>query len=542
MTTQSIEELKSQGNKAFSSGDGATAVKFFSQAIELDETNHVLYSNRSAAYSLLKDYNNALIDAEKTVLLKKDWAKGYSRKGAALIGLGRIDDAIKAFDEGLSIEPNNQVLIKGKQEAESKKSQKGFDMSGLFNNPKAREFMNDPELMAKIIDFQSNPKNIMKYLNDKKVMEAISVLSGLSRSGDNNEADVPKEEVKEEPKKEEPVKQETKEEEPIATERMESDKEKALGNEFYKKKEFEEALKHYDAAFQKDETNVAVLLNKSAVYFEQGNFEESIKQALETVDKGREIRADYNLIAKAFARVGNCYMKLENYPEAIKYFNKSLTERRNADVLNKLKEAEKLLKEKEMRDYINPEISEKEREKGNELFKAGNYVEAMKHYTESIKRNPSEPKGYSNRAACYNKLAAFPEALKDCEKCLELDPNFIKAYIRKANVEFFMREYSKCMSTCREAMDRDKEGKHTHEIQQQMNQCRLATQSAGSQEEIVQNAMKDPEVQRIMTDPIMQNILQQMQSDPKALKDHLKNPMIADKIQKLIDAGIIRLG
>ncbi|RKP19613.1 hypothetical protein ROZALSC1DRAFT_13800 [Rozella allomycis CSF55] len=75
-----------------------------------------------------------------------------------------------------------------------------------------------------------------------------------------------------------------------------------------------------------------------------------------------------------------------------------------------------------------------------------------------------------------------------------------------------------------------------------MNQCRLATQSAGSQEEIVQNAMKDPEVQRIMTDPIMQNILQQMQSDPKALKDHLKNPMIADKIQKLIDAGIIRLG
>lgn len=43
-----------------------------------------------------------------------------------------------------------------------------------------------------------------------------------------------------------------------------------------------------------------------------------------------------------------------------------------------------------------------------------------------------------------------------------------------------------------------------------------------------------------MNDPVMQQILQQAQSDPKALQDHLKNPMIAKKIQKLVNAGIIR--
>ena len=43
-----------------------------------------------------------------------------------------------------------------------------------------------------------------------------------------------------------------------------------------------------------------------------------------------------------------------------------------------------------------------------------------------------------------------------------------------------------------------------------------------------------------MNDPIMQQILQQAQTDPSALQDHMKNPMIKQKIMKLINAGIIR--
>jgi stress-induced-phosphoprotein 1 len=61
----------------------------FSQAIILDPTNHVLYSNRSGAYASLKDFGKALADASKTTELKPDWVKGYGRKGAALHGLGK---------------------------------------------------------------------------------------------------------------------------------------------------------------------------------------------------------------------------------------------------------------------------------------------------------------------------------------------------------------------------------------------------------------------------------------------------------------------
>lgn len=46
----------------------------------------------------------------------------------------------------------------------------------------------------------------------------------------------------------------------------------------------------------------------------------------------------------------------------------------------------------------------------------------------------------------------------------------------------------------------------------------------------------------IMQDPVMQSILQQSQSDPMALNEHMKNPSVRSKIQKLMAAGVIRVG
>jgi stress-induced-phosphoprotein 1 len=42
--------MQAQGNAAFAAQNFQEAVKYFSQAIDIDGSNHVLYSNRSAAY------------------------------------------------------------------------------------------------------------------------------------------------------------------------------------------------------------------------------------------------------------------------------------------------------------------------------------------------------------------------------------------------------------------------------------------------------------------------------------------------------------
>ena len=51
------------------------AIKYYTEAIEIDAKNHILFSNRSAAYAKAGKYNEALEDGDKTIQLKKDWPK-----------------------------------------------------------------------------------------------------------------------------------------------------------------------------------------------------------------------------------------------------------------------------------------------------------------------------------------------------------------------------------------------------------------------------------------------------------------------------------
>ena len=48
------------------------------QGIAVDPKNHVLYSNRSAAYLKKDDYDKALEDAERAIEVKPDWPKVFA--------------------------------------------------------------------------------------------------------------------------------------------------------------------------------------------------------------------------------------------------------------------------------------------------------------------------------------------------------------------------------------------------------------------------------------------------------------------------------
>lgn len=246
---------------------------------------------------------------------------------------------------------------------------------------------------------------------------------------------------------------------------------------------------------------------------------------------------------RALDRIGSAHAKKGDLENAIRFYNKALAEHRAPETLAKLKEAEKMKQQRDKEAYHNPELAEQERNAGNELFKTGNYAEAVPHYSAAIRRDENDPRAYSNRAACYLKLAAVPEGLRDCERALDLDPAFIKAYIRKAALEFMKRDYAAALETCEKALEHDGDGKHRPEIQAQISRCysELGRQQTASPEEAAKRAAQNPEIQQILADPVMHQILQQMQSDPKASVEHMRNPMVAGKIRKLVAAGVIRL-
>lgn len=81
------EQFKEAGNKALQAGNLTSAIESYTKAINADGTNHVYYSNRSAAYLKQGDGNNALEDAISTIAINPGFSKGYSRKGGTSYSL-----------------------------------------------------------------------------------------------------------------------------------------------------------------------------------------------------------------------------------------------------------------------------------------------------------------------------------------------------------------------------------------------------------------------------------------------------------------------
>ena len=204
-----------------------------------------------------------------------------------------------------------------------------------------------------------------------------------------------------------------------------------------------------------------------------GDYEKCIEDCETAIARGTELHVDFKLIAKAMTRKGKALVKLGRFDAAIEVFNQSLTEHRNADTLNALRDAERILKDEQEKAYVDLEISAKEKEAGNEAFKLQQYPEAVKHYTEALKRGPPEVnaeayKLYSNRAACYTKLCAWYDGMKDAEKCIELKPDFGKGYLRKGSLQFFMKEYEKAMETYKKGLEVDPE---SEEMKDGLKRC-----------------------------------------------------------------------
>ncbi|KAK3524418.1 hypothetical protein QTP70_027972, partial [Hemibagrus guttatus] len=102
-----------------------------------------------------------------------------------------------------------------------------------------------------------------------------------------------------------------------------------------------------------------------------------------------------------------------------------------------LQEAEKNLTEEEKESRKVESMALKE--KGNAHFKNREYVEAQKLYTDALAVCPvcySKERSFlfSNRAAARIHLEEKTDAIKDCTKAIELNPDYVRAILRRAEL------------------------------------------------------------------------------------------------------------
>lgn len=78
--------------------DYENAIKYYTEALELNPSNAIYYSNRSLAYLRTECYGYALVDATRALELDKNYIKGYYRRATSNMALGKFKAALKDYE------------------------------------------------------------------------------------------------------------------------------------------------------------------------------------------------------------------------------------------------------------------------------------------------------------------------------------------------------------------------------------------------------------------------------------------------------------
>lgn len=92
------------------------------------------------------------------------------------------------------------------------------------------------------------------------------------------------------------------------------------------------------------------------------------------------------------------------------------------------------------------------KEEGNKAFGNGSFKLAVDLYTQALDLKQSHVY-YSNRANAYLELGEFSNAISDCDAAINLEPGFVKAYVRKGNALFNSKKVTEAMQVFEKAYE-----------------------------------------------------------------------------------------
>jgi len=268
------ERFKTQGNKFMQKKQFGDAVQCYSNALRICPSgpqSHIYYSNRSAAFLSMRNYQEAAIDNERALALDPTYGKAHARLGWAFFAQGKFQDALGAYELAMKYDPDNAPSHK-KQWAAAKEK----------------------------LDALENERD--GYVNDANTSGGASMNDSRSRhttSVFDQEDQAAKQEI---------IRQ------------KEADALKSKGNTLMQQREYENAIQAYTEAINMcphGPTSYVYFSNRAAALCYVERYEEAELDAEESLSLNPEY-------GKAYARLGLARFFLEDYEGSVDAYEHAL--------------------------------------------------------------------------------------------------------------------------------------------------------------------------------------------------------------------------
>lgn len=98
------------GLARFKQFDYKSSIEFYSKALEMDQSNPIIWENRALAYEFSSQYSEAILDYEKCLQLRED-SFIYNKIGEVYKLLGNYPEAKLKFKKAVDLSPDNPTYL-----------------------------------------------------------------------------------------------------------------------------------------------------------------------------------------------------------------------------------------------------------------------------------------------------------------------------------------------------------------------------------------------------------------------------------------------
>gem|GEM_PF-2578080 len=228
----------------------------------------------------------------------------------------------------------------------------------------------------------------------------------------------------------------------------------ARGLTYYKQHQYNKALRDYDRAIQLKADFAEAYHNRGLVHHKFGRYDE----ALQDYGRAIQLKADF---AEAYHNRGLVCYTLGRYDEALQDYDQALRLKPDDPEIIWLREqASELLRNqrsipttlRSSQHTLKADFAEAHYEQGLEYYTLGCYDEALRDCDRAIQLKADFAEAYYGRGGVYYALGRYDEALQDCDRVIQLKADFAEAHCDRGLICYTLGRYDEALRDCDRAI------------------------------------------------------------------------------------------
>ncbi len=436
-----------------SMGDKKRALVDFNTAIEQDPKFNEALEARASLLQKMGNYTEALADRESLIKLEPGLSDHLYRKGVLLAAMDEPENAEKAFNQALVINPKDYLSATGRAGVQRKTGKRELAIrsadlalslkpeysSAVFQKAMALYEMGEESKAAPLINrcYVLGLDVSEERELEKSFQEWTSKAEAASKAGQHEVAIQMAKKA-------------------LVVHAKSVETWFFIAREEVKSKHFETAIAHLDHCISLERDFYPPQVLKGQLYLDQKEYRKAITVLTEIyqadgrqqdaclgigdaylgLDKYDSALVWFNLAysiksssAPTLVRRGKCHFMMENYQKALLDLENAILENnRNADAYFVKARVNRALRQtyvaidnfKEAR-RLGFEAYACQFEIGQTLAASGSHKQAIKSFSEAIALDSSRTEAYAMRGLSYSAGQAYPEALADFQKVIQMD-------------------------------------------------------------------------------------------------------------------------